>query len=129
MSAAEKNIFGPMVDHLDQQKPNLKGVLALPATKVESADASQGRLRENQNSSMLSSTSRRPLAAAENKRGQRNDPKKQLQSQNDDRTTSQLMNQLKAKPTLASSQPPMGSYYIDQYRDAASCPKFSKLPV
>ena len=40
ISAAEKNIFGPMVDHLEQQKPNLKGVLALPATKVESADAS-----------------------------------------------------------------------------------------
>lgn len=39
------------------------------------------------------------------------------------------MNQSKAKPTLASSQPPLENYYIDQYRDAASCPKFSKLPV
>ena len=78
MSAAEKNIFGPMIDHLENQKPNLKGVLVLP-TKVESADASQGRLRENQ--SMMSNTSRRPLAAAENKRSQRNETKKQLQSQ------------------------------------------------
>ena len=46
------------------------------AQKIDSADTSQGRKRENRNSSMLSNTSRRPFGAAENKRLQRNDPKK-----------------------------------------------------
>ena len=79
ITAAEKNIFGPLVDHLESQNPSLRGVLGY-APKVEPVDASQGLIREIANSSIMSNTSRRPYAAGENKR-LRNE--KKLASQNE----------------------------------------------